>query len=251
MRNKLTVGLLSTALMALLGLVILCKLNRYRDDLRLRLDPLETRRLADRSAPLQDGFWLIGDSRAAGWEVDQLDFLALPVSNCGIGGQTSRQVLERFRNDLDIARPSCILIQVGINDMKGIGLLGDGSITRNCTGTILEILRTCEEQDINAIYSAIFPPGDIELLRRPFWKEAVTDSLRMVNRTISQYCLEKGFLYLDTYKLLESQTKPGRAASEYQADFLHINTGGYQLISQAFQDLLRESNVAWASQLLK
>jgi lysophospholipase L1-like esterase len=177
--------------------------------------------------------------------------MKIPMINLGIGGQTSRQVLERFRNDLEVSRPAYILIQVGINDLKGIGLREDDAITRNCTRNILEILKTCEAEEIHAIYSAIFPPGDIVLIRRFFWDASVSDSLQMVNSEIRQYCHEKGFTYFDTYELLESRVNPGTCAKEYQSDFLHINAGGYQLIGQALEDLLRQSDDARARQLLK
>ena len=162
MRTSLVILLLSITLTVFISLLFVCKLNSYKADLRFRLDPLEESRLEIQANSGEYGFWIIGDSRAASWETSQLGFIRMHSYNLGIGGQTSRQVLERFRNDLDESRPFCILIQVGINDLKSIGLLEDGSITQNCVLNILQILETCKEYEIKAIYSSIFPPGDIE-----------------------------------------------------------------------------------------
>jgi lysophospholipase L1-like esterase len=238
MRNKLIIFCLSAVLLILLALLSICKLNRYRDHLRFRLDPLEEYRSGPSARPVENGFWIIGDSRAADWVPEQLGFIRAPVCNLGIRGQTSRQVLERLRQDLDKSRPACVLIQVGINDLKSIGLVEDPLITRNCIRNIRQMLDACEEHDTRAIYSAIFPPGDIELLRRPFWKASIADSLLLVNEAIRDVCRKRGFVYFDTHQLLEDPDHPGTALRTYQSDFLHINAAGYRLISEALMDLL-------------
>ena len=250
MKSRFIIWILTAALIASTCLLGLCRLNSYKNRLRYRLDPLETGRLEPGPVPVENGFWIIGDSRAAAWEGEGLGFIGTGISNLGINGQTSRQVLERFRNDLDQSMPFCILIQVGINDLKSIGLLDDGSITRNCIRHIRQILETCKKNEINAIYSSIFPPGDIEVLRRPFWDPTIIDSLRMVNREIMDYCRENGFIYLDTYKLLEDRSAPGTVEKGYQSDFLHINPAGYQRISEALRNRLLDSGEEWVNDLM-
>jgi lysophospholipase L1-like esterase len=219
--------------------------------MRFRLDPLEEYRLGSQPDLEENGFWIIGDSRAAGWETAQFDFIRIKAINLGIGGQTTRQVLERFRNDLDISRPYCVLIQVGINDLKCIGLLKDKSITHSCIRNILQILETCKTQEIKAIYSSIFPPGDIELYRKPLWEPTTIDSLIKVNDKIRDYCRQNGFIYFDAYNLLENQIRPGVVAKEYQKDFLHINARGYEHISDRLLELLGSGDEDWLKYLLE
>ena len=218
--------------------------------MRFRLDPLETCRLEPGSLPLENGFWIIGDSRAADWDREGLGFIRTGIANLGMRGQTTRQVLERFSNDIEQSRPFCILVQVGINDLKGIGLLDDASITRNCIRHIRQILETCKKHEINAIYSTIFPPGDIEMFRRPFWDPATLDSLQVVNREIREYCRANGFICFDTFKLLEDQSSPGTVEKAYQSDFLHVNPAGYKLISEALRKRMLDSGEGWVNDLL-
>jgi lysophospholipase L1-like esterase len=251
MRNRLVIFLFATALIVILTLLFLCKLNNYKDYLRYRLSPLEENRLASPPDLAENGFWIIGDSRAASWGTAQLDFIRTTTTNLGIGGQTSRQVLERFRNDLENAVPFCILIQVGINDLKCIGLLEDESITQNCMQNILQIFEICKGHDIKVIYSSIFPPGDIEIFRRPFWEPTTIDSLMRINDEIRIRCQENGFIWLDTYDLLESKTSPGTVLKKYQSGFLHINSEGYHLISEALRELLSASDEDWVDCLIK
>ncbi len=251
MRSRLVIILFFITSFIFLFLLLLCRLNSYKDLLRYRLDPLEEHRRAVIPDLEDHGFWIIGDSRAAGWETSQLDFIKIKSLNLGIGGQTSRQVLERFRNDIDESSPYCILLQVGINDLKCIGLLGDETITRNCIRNIILILEACKTHEIKAIYSSIFPTGDIELFRRPFWEPATLDSLVAVNAEIRNYCRENGFIYFDTFKILESQTRPGTVAKEYQEDFLHINARGYEHLSAHLHDLLGTLDEDWVKYLIE
>jgi lysophospholipase L1-like esterase len=251
MRNRLVIFLFSTALIVIASMLLVCKLDNYKDYLRFRLDPLEAYRLASQRRPAENGFWIIGDSRAADWDSTQLGFIRIGTSNLGIGGQTSRQVLERFRNDMEKSRPFCLLIQVGINDLKSIGLLKDVSITQDCILNIMQMLETCKEHEINAIYTAIFPPGDIEIYRRPFWEPSTIDSLRRVNEEIRAYCQDNGFIFFDTYQLLENHENPGTVIKNYQSGFLHINEGGYHLISTALQHLLSTCDEDWVNHLIE
>ena len=251
MRSRLVIILFFTSLIIILSLLLVCKLNSYKEKMRFRLDPLEEYRLELRSDLEENGFWIIGDSRASNWETSQLDFIRIKSMNLGIGGQTSRQVLERFRNDLERSRPYCVLIQVGINDLKSIGFLKDKSITHSCIRNILQILETCKENEIKAIYSSIFPLGDIELYRKPFWEPTTIDSLMRVNDEIRDYCQQNGFVYFDTYTLLENQIGPGSVVTEYQKGFLHINARGYEHISDRLQELLGSSDEDWVQYLIE
>jgi len=251
MRNRLVIILFLTALIVSLSLLLLCKLNSYKEYLRYRLDPLEEYRLELPSGLEENGFWIIGDSRAGSWETSQLGFIRIKSNNLGIGGQTSRQVLERFRNDLDKSRPYCILIQVGINDLKCIGALRDKSITHSCIRNILQILEICKKHEIKAIYTSIFPLGDIELYRKLLWEPTTIDSLMRVNVIIRDYCQQNGFIYFDTFKLLENQLNPGIVAEDYQKDFLHINAQGYEHLSDCLQDLLGSINEEWVKYLIE
>lgn len=251
MKTNLVIIFFCIATIVSSSILFVCRLDSYKNELRFRLDPLEENSSKLSNKPGGNGLWIIGDSRAASWETSHLGFISIDSYNLGIDGQTSKQVLERFRNDLDKSRPYCVLIQVGINDLKGIGLLADKSITRSCTDNILQILETCKQQGINAIYSSIFPTGDIELFRRPLWKTTTIDSLIKVNNEIRHYCRESGFIYFDAFKLLESQISPGKAETEYQQNFLHINERGYEYISSHLHEFLSSIDKDWVDKMIE
>ncbi len=205
------------------------KLEGTRDINTLRLAPLEEGRVPLIDYHSEDALWIIGDSRAAHWDTCYLSFIDGMKRNLGIPGQTSKQVLERFRRDISISRPETILLQVGINDIKCIGFLEDSMITQNCIDQSIEILKLCQEKEIRAIYSSILPVGQIEFIRRPIWEPTTIDSIRKVNQVLFEYCTKNSILYLDAEESLKSSSSK---RYPFHKDFLHLNSKGYINLSE-------------------
>ncbi len=89
----------------------------------MRLDPLGLRRINVPSGVSEPAIVFYGDSRMAQWP--QSSWLAEPVVNLGIAGQTTRQILDRFDEHLSPLRPKVVVIHAGINDLKTIPLFTD------------------------------------------------------------------------------------------------------------------------------
>ena len=220
----------------LITYVIFLKLDYYKKTAQYRLDPLEESTIHISSEAMKDALWIIGDSRAKSWDTSFLHFLPYKKVNLAIGGQSTKQVLERFKNDLEITHPKLILLQVGINDLKSIGFLRDPYITRNCISNTIKILDICKEHHIDAIYTSIFPVGDIEMLRRPLWKNNVYDSIKKVNHALKEYCKKNNVHFFDAYTMLLSETHPPTTTKTFQKDFLHLNETGYQFLTKKLEE---------------
>lgn len=225
-------------IVVLIGVIFFQKLCHYKEINQIRLDPLEA---GKQHFTLGDGgndFWVIGDSRAEQWDTSLLNFLRANVYNLGIGGQSTKQVLERFEDDLKKHCPKYVLIQVGINDLKNIRFPEGENITNNCINNTLQILDLCKERNIVAIYTSIFPIGNIEFFRRPFWEDCITDSIKKVNVKIKDYCSENSIYYFDSYSVLAGDKNQNIVRSEYQKDFLHLSKEGYVALSKKLSDFL-------------
>ena len=68
--------------------------------------------------PGEDRVVFMGDSITQGWKLDE-SFPGKPYINRGIGGQTSPQMLVRFRQDVIDLKPKVVVILAGINDIAG------------------------------------------------------------------------------------------------------------------------------------
>jgi len=78
-----------------------------------------------------------GDSRIQMWHPLPTIPHAVLINN-GIGGQTTAQCLVRIDNDVVALKPELVVIQVGINDLKYIGLFPhrQSKIANNCFDNI-------------------------------------------------------------------------------------------------------------------
>lgn len=235
-RNKIILFTLFIIIALLAASLGLQRLYYYKKVVKFRLDPLEESALNSNLDFRKNKFWILGDSRAASWDPSYLEFITISKNNLAIGGQSTKQVLERFRNDLEIAQPEYVLLQVGINDLKSIGFLKDKYITQNCINNTIRILELCRKNNINVIYTSIFPVGDIEFFRRPLWKNNVYDSIQKVNSTIKTYCDNNNFLFFDAYSLLLSGPGSRNTRKEFQEDFLHLNEKGYLFLSGKLEE---------------
>lgn len=210
----------------------------------LRADPLEIAGVNEggsRSLLLNTGVWMIGDSRVSRWPEEMLKD-STGIANLGIEGQTSAQVLYRFRNYLDTATPSLVILEVGINDLKNIGIDADlaGSVTRQYYLNIEQMIQMCRGRNIRMILITIFSVGKIELPRMLIWNRAAGEAISEANLRLESYCDNDTIYYFDANAILTDNGTTVRR--EYQDDFLHINTSGYEALSIRLQELIDKVN---------
>lgn len=210
----------------------------------LRADPLEIAGIKPNDTEVllrNSGIWMIGDSRVNRWPEGMLKD-STGIANLGIEGQTSAQVLYRFRNYLDMATPSLVILEVGINDLKIIGLDADltGSVTRQYYLNIEQMIQICRGRDIRMILISIFSVGKIELPRMLIWNSAAGEAIREANLRLGSYCDSEMIYCFDANAVL---TDNGTTVKRvYQDDFLHINTRGYEALSIRLQELIDKVN---------
>ncbi len=222
-------------LLALLfaGLYAISFRNNYKAYNLLKIDPLETGRLRSAKhdkSEINADIWMIGDSRIARWDTELLE-TGLQIANLGMEGQTSTQILYRFKNDLGIDTPDIAILEVGINDLKVIGLDTElvEPVTENLYKNIEEISDLCKGHNVTLIIINVFPVGKIELTRRPMWNSAVNEAIRSFNETLKGYCDDQTIFYFDAFGLLSGEDE--RVKKEFRDDFLHINKNGYEALS--------------------
>lgn len=212
--------------------------NQYINYNLLRLNPLEESKTALdqlKSSQSNDSvIWLLGDSRIAQWNISYLKTLESPIINLGIEGQTSKQTVENFKKYLEISHPYCVVIQVGINDFKVIGLLENktNEIVSNCYSNTVEILNECNSRNIRAIYIPILPTGNIEFIRRFIWNSGIDTQINEFNTRMKAYCSGNNVLYFDFAKILSDIPKAKK--SKYHKGFLHLSDAGYKYLSKEF-----------------
>lgn len=220
-------------------------LHIYRDNYKtyslLKIDPLETGLNAEHLEVIlkKSDIWMLGDSRIGRWNEELLKD-SIDIINLGVEGQTSAQVYYRFKTYLEAHTPSLIILEVGINELKIIGL--DKNLASSITGqfyrNIESMIKICRDKNIKMILINVFPVGRIEFSRRLVWNKTVNETIKNVNLRLKSYCDNDLIYCFDAYSLLSDNgeiVKP-----EYQSDFLHINDKGYEALSSELKEQLNK-----------
>ncbi|MGC1308977.1 MAG: GDSL-type esterase/lipase family protein [Phormidesmis sp.] len=157
--------------------------------------------------------------------------------NRGIGSQTSIQVIERFEAHVVPLHPDVVLVQVGINDIKTIGLFPDRAteILDNARANITQLVDQAEQTGATVVLSSILPAGAITLARRPFWSDEIDTAVVEMNAYLKLLAEENEkdqVVWFDGYAVVADEQ--GHMKATYRKDELHLNEYGYEALNQEF-----------------
>ena len=141
--------------------------------------------------------------------------------NRGISGQTTPQMLLRFRQDVIDLNPKVVVILAGTNDIAGnTGYTSLGTIT----GNIKSMAEIADANGIKVIISSIIPA--IEYLWKPGLEPA--PKIISINKVLKMYAEQNNFIYLDYFSAMVDK-KGGLKVPDYTAanDLVHPNKEGY------------------------
>ena len=186
-------------------------LNKYQNE-NTTLKPLE---------PGQKRIVFMGDSITEGWPF--LDFFAgKPYVNRGISGQTTPQMLIRFRPDVIALKPAVVVLLAGINDIAG----NTGPSTLEMmTDNIFSMAELAKANNIKVILCSVLPAFDFPWRPGSFPAEKVVT----LNKMIKKYADANGIMYLDYYAAMVNDQKGLKA--DYSGDGVHPNKTGYEVMA--------------------
>lgn len=178
----------------------------------------------------------MGNSITEGWKsADGEFFHENSYINRGIGGQTTPQMLVRFRQDVINLMPDVVVILAGINDIAE----NTGPISlEEISGNIISMAQLAKANGIKVIISSVLPAN-----RFP-WRPEInpTEKVIQLNNLLQKYCNDTNTVYLDYYTKLVDKEKGLDA--KYGEDGVHPNLTGYRvmepLVQTAIKDALRK-----------
>jgi lysophospholipase L1-like esterase len=184
----------------------------------------------------------MGDSITAGWKLEEY-FPNQSFVNRGISGQTTSQMLLRFRQDVIALKPKVVVILAGTNDISG----NTGPMTlEDIEGNLASMVELARANNINVVLSAILPVSDynknkagqaiVRTVQRP------PAQILALNAWMKKYAAENGLVYLDYYAATVDDK--GFLKVELADDGLHPNAKGYAamkpLVESAVQAALKK-----------
>ncbi len=142
--------------------------------------------------------------------------------NRGIGGQTSPQMLVRFRSDVIDLNPKAVVIMAGTNDIaKNTGPIS----IKNTADNIISMSEIAIANNIDVYICSTLPA--IDFLWSP-GQEPATKVIKL-NSILEKYCNDNGLAYVNYYTLM-ADSKGGLKVPKYTAenDLVHPNLAGYK-----------------------
>ena len=171
----------------------------------------------------------MGDSITDFWRLDQ-SFPGKPYVDRGISGQTTPQMLVRFRPDVIALRPKVVVILAGTNDLAGnTGPTTLAAIEDN----LISIYDLAHANGIRVVLASVLPVSDYEKTHdgRPIiqTRPRPPEQIKALNEWMKQYATTHGGIYLDYFSAMADDR--GLLKEELSEDGLHPNQKGYDIMA--------------------
>ena len=183
--------------------------------------------------PEENRVVFMGNSITQGW-IEQCPefFEGKPYVNRGISGQTTPQMVLRFRQDVVDLKPKVVVILAGTNDIAG----NTGPSTLEM---ILDNLKSITEiakaNGIKVILSSVLPAFDYP------WKPGVNpnEKIPALNKMIKDYADQNDVIYLDYFSAMTDERNG--LPIELSEDGVHPNVDGYKIMEPLVEEAIEKA----------
>ncbi|MGE5436008.1 MAG: SGNH/GDSL hydrolase family protein [Syntrophothermus sp.] len=172
----------------------------------------------------------MGDSITEFWTPDF--FTKTNYINRGISGQTTPQMLVRFRQDVVNLNPDVVVILAGTNDIAG----NTGPMTLEMIeDNFKSMCEIAKANDIKIILCSVLPVYDY------VWKKGMepAEKIYSLNQWIKKYAEENDYVYIDYYTPTVDENKGIK--KEYSEDGVHPNKTGYDVMEPIVEEAIKKA----------
>lgn len=170
----------------------------------------------------EDRVVFMGNSITEGWINMRPSFFEnKPYINRGIGGQTTPQMLLRFRADVVELEPKVVVLLAGINDIaENTGPITIDQIMDN----IQSMAEMAKANNIVVVLSSVLPAFDFP------WRPGLAPAEKVIelNKLIQEYAKTNGHIYLDYFAAMADERNG--LPPKLSADEVHPNEAGYKVM---------------------
>jgi lysophospholipase L1-like esterase len=165
----------------------------------------------------------MGNSITEGWaKYFPSMFAGKPYINRGIGGQTTPQMLVRFRQDVIALEPAVVVILAGTNDIAGN--TGPSTIEM-IEDNLASMAELAKANGIAVVLSSVLPVYDYP------WRPGLEPAPKIValNKWMKEYASTHGAVYLDYHTPMADERQGMKP--DLAGDGVHPNEAGYRIMA--------------------
>lgn len=182
--------------------------------------------------PLSTSVVFMGNSITEGWPLlDSAFFQSKGYINRGISGQTTSQMLLRFREDVIALKPSVVVLLAGINDIAE----NAGSYEMQYTlGNITSMIELAQSNKIQVILCAILPANKF------YWRPEIEPAQKVVelNKALKSLAKSRKIRFVDFYSPMVDDALGLK--KEYGEDGVHPSRAGYEIMKRLLQPVIQQ-----------
>ncbi|NJB35525.1 SGNH/GDSL hydrolase family protein [Croceivirga sp. JEA036] len=174
----------------------------------------------------------MGNSITEGWANVNPDFFANNnYANRGISGQSTPQMVLRFRQDVIALQPKAVVILAGTNDIAG----NTGPMTlEQIRDNMLSMVEMAQRNDITPIVCSVLPAYDYP------WRPGLQPNIKIpkLNLLLQEVCNNTGAVYLDYFTPLADERNG--LPKELSYDEVHLTKEGYKKLEKLVTNCLNQ-----------
>jgi len=191
------------------------QLERYREaDAKLAPPAADEKRVV-----------FIGDSITDYWKLPDY-FPGKPYINRGIDGQTTPEMVLRFRQDVIALHPKVVVVLAGTNDIAGVtGRTRNEDIEANYA-TMADLARA---HGIRMVFASVLPVHNYAHDAEESFALRPRDRILALNQWLKDYCAKNGLVYLDYFSAVVDEH--GMLKRALADDGLHPTDAGYKIMA--------------------
>ncbi len=180
----------------------------------------------------------LGDSITDYWKLTDY-FPGKGYINRGIDGQSTPQMLARFRQDVIDLHPAVLVVLAGTNDVAGVtGRTRNEDIEANYS-SMAELARL---HHIRVVFASLLPVNNYSEDAKESFALRPRERITALNNWLKDYCAQNGLVYLDYFSAMVDEK--GMLKRDLSDEGLHPNAAGYKIMAPLAEKAIAQAMAA-------
>jgi lysophospholipase L1-like esterase len=181
----------------------------------------------------------LGDSITDYWKLPDY-FPGRPYINRGVDGQTTPEMLVRFRQDVLDLHPKVLVVLAGTNDIAGVT---GPTLNEDIEANYASMAELARAHRIQVVFASVLPVNNYTHDAEESFALRPRERILTLNKWLKEYCAKNRFVYLDYFSALVDEQ--GMLKRNLADDGLHPTDTGYKIMAplaeKAIQKALAET----------